>query len=107
MKNEDILLAAQKEKNRGKEFENKASIKSNLFGSFVALLVGILLFMLEYCIKDSVNVGLIAIGMTASGAQSLFEGIKVKKAYWIIIGAVQLLIALFAILVFISKLVTK
>ena len=107
MKNEDILLAAQKEKNRGKEFENKASIKSNLFGSFVALLVGILLFMLEYCIKDSVNVGLIAIGMTALGAQSLFEGIKVKKAYWIIIGAVQLLIALFAILVFISKLVTK
>ena len=107
MKNEEILLAAQKEKNRGKEFENKASIKSNLFGSFVALLVGILLFMLEYCIKDSVNVGLIAIGMTASGAQSLFEGIKVKKAYWIIIGAAQLLIALFAILVFISKLVTK
>ena len=63
--------------------------------------------MLEYCIKDSVNVGLIAVGMTASGSQLLFEGIKVKKAYLIIMGIVQLLIALFAILVFIGKLVTK
>lgn len=107
MKNEDILIAAQKEKNRGKEFENKTSEKSYLFGFFVALLVGVLLFMFEYCIKDSVNVGLIAVGMTASGAQSFFEGIKVKKAYLIIIGVVQLLIALFAIFIFIGKLVTK
>ena len=107
MKNEEILLAAQKGKNRGREFENKASVKSNLLGSLMALLVGTLLFMLEYCIKDSVNVGLIAVGMTASGTQSLFEGIKVKKSYLIIIGVVQLLIALFLILVFVSKLVTK
>ncbi len=99
--------SCSKRKNIGKEFENKASVKSSLFGSLVALFVGILLFMLEYFIKDSVNVGLIAVGMAASGAQSLFEGIKVKKTYLIIVGIVQLLIALFAILAFISKLVTK
>lgn len=107
MENKDILLAAQREKNRGREFESKASEKSSLFASLMALLVGVLLFMLEYCIKNSVNVGLIAVGMTASGVQSLLEGTKVKKAYLIIISVVQLLIALFAIFAFIGGLVIK
>ena len=96
MKAEVILLAAQKEKELRKEFENKASIKSNLFGSLIALIVGIFLFTLEYCISNSVNVGLVAVGMTASGAQLLFEGIKVKRAYMIVIGIVLSLVALFA-----------
>ena len=107
MKNEDILLAAQKEKNRGQEYESKASVKSSLLGSAVAVLVGVVLFMLEYLIKDSVNVGLIAVGMTASGVQSLVEGIKVKKTYLIVIGSVQLLIALCAVFVFVSQMFSK
>jgi hypothetical protein len=42
MKNKDILMAAQKEKSKGKEFENKQSVKSSLIGSLIALLVGII-----------------------------------------------------------------
>lgn len=105
MNNETILDSARKNKNRGREYENKAAIRSSLLGSFVALLVGICLFLLEYFINDSVNVELITVGMTASGVQSLYEGIKVKKAYLIIAGIIQILIAVFAILVFIGQVV--
>lgn len=107
MKDEDILLAAQKEKSRGKEYENKESIRSNLFGSFVALVVGMVLFLLEYFINNSVNIELIAVGMTAAGTQLLFEGLKVKKVYLVVFGIVQLIIAFMMILVFISRLVMK
>ena len=41
MNNEKILEAARKNKNRGKEFEQKESTRSSLLGSLVALLVGI------------------------------------------------------------------
>lgn len=106
MNNEKILESARKNKNRGREYENKAATRSNLWGSFVALLVGVGLFLLEYCIKDSVNIGLIAVGMTASGVQSLYEGIKVKKLYLTISGIIQMLIAIFAIFVFIGQVVS-
>lgn len=106
MNNEKILESARKNKNRGREYENKAATRSSLLGTFVALLVGIGLFLLEYFINDSANVGLIAVGMTASGVQSLYEGIKVKKLYLTIFGIIQMLIALFAILVFIGQVVS-
>lgn len=106
MKNKDILMAAQKEKSKGKEFENKQSVKSNLIGSLIALLVGIMLFLLEYFINSSVNIGLIAVGLTAAAVQSLFEGIKNRKVHMIIIGVVEALVTLFAILAFVSQLVT-
>lgn len=44
MNNEKILEAARKNKNRGKEFEQKESTRSSLLGTLVALLVGIGLF---------------------------------------------------------------
>lgn len=106
MDNQKILEAARKNKNKGKEYENKASANSSLLGAFAAVIVGIVLFLLEYFIKDSVNVGLIAVLMTASGVQSLYEGIKVKKLYLTIIGVIQILMALFAILVVIWQVVS-
>lgn len=105
MNNERILESARKNKNKGREYENKAAMRSSLLGALAALLVGICLFLLEYFINDSVNVGLIAVGMTASGIQSFYEGIKVKRVYLIITGVIQTLIALFAILVFVGQVV--
>ena len=56
-------------------------------------------------VKDSVNVGLIAVGMTAAGVDAFYEGIKLKRHYMTIIGIVQMLAAIFAILLFIAKVV--
>ena len=105
MDKDKILAAARNEKHRGKEFENKETTRSGLLGSAIAMFVGLALFLLEYFLKDSVNIGLIAVGMTATGVDALYEGIKLKRYYMTVIGIIQILIALFAILLFIAKVV--
>ena len=104
MRNEDILAAARNEK-RGKEFENKASLKSGLLGSFVALVVGAILFVAEYATKGTYNWGFLAIVFAGGCADSLYEGIKTRKVWLIIAGVVSGLLALFTVLAFISQMV--
>ena len=105
MDKDTILAAARNEKHKGKEFENKESARSGLLSSAIALLVGIGLFLLEYFVRDSVNIGLIAVGMTACGVDYLYTGVKLKQHYKTVIGTVQLLIALLFILFFVAKVV--
>lgn len=100
-----ILEAARNNKNRGQEYENRESVRSNLLGSAVAIVLGVILFLIEYFANDSVNVSLIAIGMTAACVQSLYDGIRNKKVYLIIIGCVESLIVIFALLIFLTKVV--
>ena len=107
MDKEKILAAARNEKYRGKEFENEETARSGLLGGAIALLVGVALFLLEYFLKDSVNVDLIAVGMTAAGVDSFYEGIRLKRHYMTAIGISQMLIALCAILVFVGQVVLK
>lgn len=45
--------------------------------------------------------------MTASGVQSLYEGLKVRKLSLTVIGAIQTLIALIAILAFVGQVVLQ
>jgi len=106
MDKEKILAAARSDKHRGEEFENKETARSGLLSSAIALLVGVVLFLLEFFLKDTVNVGLIAVGVTAAGVDSLYEGIRLKRHYMTVIGIVQLLAAIFAILFFIAKVVS-
>ena len=105
MDKDQILKAARTDKHRGKEFENKESVRSSLLGSAVSILLGIGLFLIEYFIQGSVNVGLIAVGMTAASVQWLYEGIKVKKIFLIIAGAFAGIIALLFILLFVAQVV--
>ena len=105
MDKDKILKAAQTNKSNGKEYEHKQSIRGSLLSVVCALLVGIGLFLLEYLVRGTLNFGLIAVGMTASSAQYLYEGITVKKISLIILGAVQSFVALFFILAFIGRVV--
>ena len=105
MDKDKILKFARTNKHRGKEFENKEAVRSSLLGSAISILLGIGLFLLEYLIKGSINVGLIAVGMTAASVQWLYEGIKVKKAFLIITGAFTAIIALLFILLFVGQVV--
>ena len=100
-----ILEAARKNKNRGQEYENKESVRSNLLSSLIAIMIGIALFLVEYFVKHSINVSLIVVGMTAACVQSLYEGIKTKKVYLIIIGCVESIIVVFALFMFIAQVV--
>lgn len=105
MDKDQILAAARNEKHKGKEFENKESARSGLLSSAIALIVGIGLFLLEYFVRESVNLGLIAVGVTACGVDYLYTGIKLKQHYKTVIGAVQLLVAILFVLLFVTKVV--
>ncbi len=105
MEKERILAVARNEKYRGKEYENKQATRGNLLSSFLALIVGAVLFCLECIIKGSLNFGLVAVGMTAVGVQYLYEGITVKKARMIVIGIIYAVIAVFFVLAFIGQVV--
>lgn len=105
MNNEKILEAARKNKIRGKEFEQKESTRSSLLGALAALLVGIGMFLLEFLVNKSINLSFIAVMLTASGVQSLYEGIRVKKVYLTVLGAIQTLLALITVSVFVWQVV--
>lgn len=105
MDKEAILAAARSDKHRGKEFENKETARSGLLGSAIALFVGVVLFLLEYFIDHTLNTGLVAVGLTAAGVDSIYEGVKLKRHYMTLIGVVQILAAIFAILYFIATVV--
>ena len=98
-----ILAAAKKEKYSGKEYENRASARGTLLASLVALIVGIILFFVEFFIRRTWNFGLISVAMTAAGVQHLYEGIRFKSAWRIVVGSLGLIIALMFILCFVVQ----
>lgn len=106
MDKKTILEAARNNKSRGQEYENKESVRSNLLGSEIAISIGLILFLIEYFVKGYVNVSLIAVGMTAACVQSLYEGIKTKKTYLIVIGCAESFIVIFALLIFLARVVS-
>lgn len=107
MDKEKVLAAAQKNKYMGKEYENKVSIRGGIWSSFVALLVGVFLCLLEYFCDGTLNIGLIAVGLTASGVEFLYEGIKVKKTLMMVAGTIEAIAAIFVILAFVGQVVLK
>ncbi len=107
MKNEDILEAARKEKDKGNEYENKVFIKSGLLGAAVALFIGIILFLIEYYVKGTYNWGFMLIVFAGHCADLLFQGIKTRKGWRIILGAICGIIALLLTFAFACQMVTK
>lgn len=103
---DEILKAAQKETFNGKEFENRAGAKGTLLASLVSLIVGAILFLAEYFVKRTWNIGLIAVAMTASSVQLLYEGIRLKTIWKIVVGSVEAIVALFFILGFIGQVIS-
>ena len=103
---DNILKAAQMEHYSGKEYENRASIKGSLLASFVSLIIGTILFLFEYFVNKTWNIGLIAVAMTASSVQLLYEGIKLKIVWKIVVGTIEALIALFFSLGFIGQVIS-
>lgn len=105
MDKEKILAAARNDKYRGQEYENRESTRGSLLSVFITLIVGTSLFLLEYCVNKSINVGLIALGLTSAGVDSLYEGIKLKRHHMTIVGILMSLGAIVAILIFVGQVV--
>lgn len=107
MDKEKILAAARNDKYRGQEYENKESTRGSLLSVFVTLIVGSLLFLLEFLVNKSINLGLIALVFTTAGVDSLYEGIKLKRHHATIVGILMSLCAIVAILCFVEQVVRR
>lgn len=107
MEKEKILNLAQKNHAVGNEFENRVASKGTTLSCMTSIIIGIILFLIEYVAKGSVNIGLLAVGLTASCVQSLYEGIRNKKTLLIIGGCVQIPFVLLFIIAFIFQVVKK
>lgn len=105
MNKEEILSVAKTEKRRGSEFESEQITRANLLGMVVALIVGLAMFLTEIFCKKSFNFGLLGVLMTAVGWQAMFEGIKLKKKWMIIIGVIEIMVAAISIFMFIGQMV--
>ena len=102
---DDILNAAQKEKYSGKEAENHFFDRSILISAIITLIIGLFISIIEYFVKHEVNVGFIAIAFTAISVQMLYEGIKVKIVWKIILGAIVAAFALLMVIGYILQVV--
>lgn len=105
MEKNKILEAARNNKKKGNEYESRESVRSSLLGAAIAIIVGVVLFLIEYFVKGSINVSLITVAMTAACVQSLYGGIKNKKTHLIIIGSVEAVIVFCSFVLFIYKVV--
>lgn len=105
MDKEKILEAARRNKYRGEEYENEQGALSSMLSVFVAVTVGVTLFLLEYYTQGTFNTGLIAIVATVAGVDALYEGIKLKKHWLTIIGTLSGLTAIIAIACFVGQVV--
>ena len=97
MNNKEILEAAQKNKERGREFENQSADLGHIFSHCVTLVVCIIFFIVDYFIKDYFNTGLITIAVSSIASQMLYEGIRCKKIIYTIIGIILSIVALLII----------
>lgn len=107
MEKEKILAAAKRNSERSKEFEKSELTKSNLIGFFASIAVCIFLYFFEYFIDKSINLGIVAVGMTAAGVQSLSEGIRLKKRGITIAGVIISFIAIISMAMFVIEVVSK
>ncbi|MBR2987678.1 MAG: hypothetical protein IKC63_06635 [Clostridia bacterium] len=107
MEDNRILEAARNNKRKGHEYEKKESVRSNLLSSAIAIVVGIIIFVIEYLAKGSFNVSLIVVAMTAACVQALYEGFRNKKVHLIIIGGIETIIFVISFLIFISQVIAQ
>lgn len=107
MDKNSILNAAKKEKNRGMEYEGRIIKQGFAWGMLVAVIFSVVLVMTEYLANGTVNIGVIAVIITMTGIQSLYEGIKLKKRYLIITGSVETVIAVLYTVLYVYKVVVK
>ena len=92
MDNKTILDAAQHNGDRGSEFEHKENVRASLMSAILTILVGVILFVMDFFMKNIVNGSLVILGVI------LYRGITYKQIWKIIVGATLSFVVLFMIL---------
>ncbi len=97
------ILESVQNTNKGKEFERGIFVKTDRIGYYVGYLTCIILFCIDLFAKQSFNLTLCIAVFLMSGVQTLYEGIKLKKAVYIIFSIFFLILAILALVAFILE----
>ncbi len=89
-----ILEAAQKNGDRGYEYEYNISDRASLLTLVTILVVVMLLSVVEYFAKGYVNLGFLIVGTTAIATDTLYNGIAFRKAWKIVVGSLLAIITI-------------
>ncbi len=100
MEKEEILAAAVKAENKCEEYEGKVISRGSIYGSVASVILGFVLCLFELLVTGRLDMGIIAVGLIGSAVQFFYEGIKIKKKLFIIIGVFQSMVTLIAVLGF-------
>ena len=102
MERNRILEAAQNNKSRGREYEDREFLKTGAFGSLIALVLCFVLLFVEYFMKGNFNFSVAIMGLSISCFQFLADGIKTKKWYLITLGCVELIADVVMLILFVA-----
>ena len=100
MNKEDILAAARKNGAGMGEYEKQTLLRGDNLSAVIGMLLGMILFVVEWIVKGEINVGLAAMLFTISATQSIYEGIKLQKKICVIVGVFIAIIALLSLVLF-------
>ena len=103
MTNEEILKAAQNERND--EFEQREANRSLMLGAAVAIAVCVIMIIVEWIVLKKVDYGKPTIIFVFSGIADLFEGIKNNKRKSKIIGIVELILAVIGLGLYVGAII--
>lgn len=103
MERNEILAAAQQEKVKGEEYENHQALKSGAWNAFFAVILAGVLILVEYVIKNTINLPLMVLLFGVTGTSNLWNGKKFKKIIPFLFGCVELLAALAFLIAFIGQ----
>ena len=107
MDKNEILSAAQKDKTRGKEFENKEILRANGFSAFVALFFSLIFMMLDLIAKRPANGGYLAIAVSIFMFVYLYEGIKLKRKLFIVTGIIYSIMFVIILILHVTQIFAK
>ena len=98
MDKKTILEAARKNGDRGHEWEWNVEEKSSLLTLIAVLVISVILFVIDYFVKNIVNTSISIICVTAIGADVFYKGIVYKKKWRIILGGILAFVAIVMII---------
>ena len=105
MNREDILAAARENGMKNEEYEKHTLLRGDNLSAAIGMLLGIILFLVEWYVKKEMNIGLATMFFTMSAIQTIYEGVKLRKNICIMVGFFISLIAALLLLLFVGLMV--
>lgn len=102
MNREEILLAAQAEKQETGEYENTIARKAIMYGAAVGVMLCTVMLVVELWVFKKIDLGKPTMLFAISGFANLYEGLKCRVKKKIISGIIEMIVAVLSLLLYIG-----